>query len=204
MWVQHLIFYVFSLMLIASSSMVISVRNPVYAVLFLVAAFICSAVIWMLLQAEFLALVLLFVYVGAVMTLFLFVVMMLNVDLSKIQEGFVKYTPFALAIVAVMFFIIIKIVSPHDLHLATHPLTHGLDFSDTQRMGEVMFTHYIYPFELAAMILLVAMISAISLAFTGRRKGTKSQNIAAQHAVKAKDRVRIVKMPSQQQPKEDK
>lgn len=192
--VYQIVFYVFTAALLASAGMVVFSRHPVRAVLFLVLAFFCSAVLWMLLQAEFLSLVLIFVYVGAVMTLFLFVVMMLNIDLAPLKEGFVRYLPFGLLALAIMVGIMLLMLGGKQFSLNTMPVTHGPNYSNTSAIGIELFTHHIYEFEVAGLILLVAMVSAISLAFYGRKPGTKAQNVSKQlDATKAKG-LRIIKM----------
>lgn len=196
--VYQIVFYCFAALLIGASAMVVISRNPVRALLFLVLAFFACAVLWMLLQAEFLALVLIFVYVGAVMTLFLFVVMMLNIDLSAMREGFVKFLPYAVIVMVLLIGAMIMAFGPKHLSLATVlPVQHGPDYSNVKAMGTLLFTHYLYAFEIAAAILLVAMVSAIALAFHGRREGTKSQSIAQQHQVTKQDRLRKVDLKKQ-------
>src|SRR3990167_7756023 len=164
----QVIFYVFSVLLIVASIGVITVRNSVRAALFTIAAFFCCAVIWMLLQAEFLSLALIFVYVGAVMTLFLFVIMMLNIDMSDFREGFVKILPYAVLVLILMLISICMVVWPTRLGttaiLATH---HAANYSNVKSIGDVLYTDYLYPFEVAGAILLVAILAAISLAFFG-------------------------------------
>ncbi len=194
MWVDQLVFYFFSVMLVIAAVMVVVPRNPVWSALFLVLAFFCSAVLWMLLQAEFLSLVLIFVYVGAVMTLFLFVVMMLNVDIVSVKQSFVRYLPFAVLVMALLIGAMIITVNPKHFPVVTHLVRHGADYSNTRAMGNLLFTHYLYAFELAAVLLLVAIIAAIALAFDGRKANAKAQDIVAQQQTKVSDRLRIVKM----------
>lgn len=193
----NFIFYFFSAILLLSALMVILVRNPVKGALFLVLAFFCSSVLWMLMQAEFLSLALIFVYVGAVMTLFLFVVMMLNLDLSSLREGFVRYLPFGLIVMALLVGLMLFVIGPKhfDSSYATLKIQPS-DYSNTKELGNVLYTEYLYPFEIAAVILLVAIVSAISLAFRPKRE-RKSQNIAAQINVRAEDRVKLVNMKSE-------
>jgi NADH-quinone oxidoreductase subunit J len=193
--IYQAIFYVFSVVLLGAATMVILCRNPVHSALCLVLAFFASAVLWMLLQAEFLSLVLIFVYVGAVMTLFLFVIMMLNIDLSKMREKFVHYLPAGILVMMLLVATMVIIVSPKNLSTAGVTLQHfGSDYSNTQAMGQLLYTTYIFPFELAGAILLVAIISTIALAFRGRKRDVKVQNVTDQHRVTKKDRLRIVKM----------
>ena len=192
------LFYLFSGVLIFAALMVISVRNPVHAALFLVLAFFTSAGVWLLLEAEFLAIVLVLVYVGAVMVLFLFVVMMLDVNLVPLREGFIRYlwigVPVALVILAEM----AVVVGPEHfgLEAVAAPMAHGADYSNTKELGTVLYTVYAYPFEVAAVILLVAIIAAIALTMR-RRPDTKYQNPAKQIQVRRGDRVRIVKMEAE-------
>lgn len=191
------IFYLYAVLLLVAATMVIVSRHPVHAILYLVLAFFASAVLWMLMQAEFLSLVLIFVYVGAVMTLFLFVVMMLHVDLASLKEGFVRFVPVGmlvlLALVATMF----MVVSSPRLALNTQqPLFRPADYSNTVAVGDLLFTHYLYAFEIAAFILLVAMVAAITLAFRGRKAGTKSQTISEQLKANKRDNLRLVDIKS--------
>lgn len=175
--------------------MVITSRFPVRGVLFLVLAFFASAVLWMLIQAEFLALVLIFVYVGAVMTLFLFVVMMLNLDQAPRFKGWVSYLPFGVILTVVLLAIMLypfyrsMNFSSLDYHLVLHPA----DYSNVKVLGAVLYTHYVYPFELAAVLLLAAIIAAISLVLRGRKPNTKSQRIAEQIRVNPKDRLQLIR-----------
>lgn len=193
----QIIFYFFSILLLFSAVMVITVRNPVHGVLFLVLAFFASSVLWMILQAEFLSLVLIFVYVGAVMTLFLFVVMMLNIDLIPLRQGFVRWLPLGVIVLVLLFGLMLLVIGPKHFgsSYATLPLLPA-DYSNVKDLGSVLYTQYLYPFEIAAVVLLVAIISAISLAFRGRRN-SKTQNVAAQIAAKPKDRMELVKMKAE-------
>lgn len=194
MTLAHMIFYGFSALLILSAIATVSSRNPVQGALYLVLCFIMSAGIWIMLQAEFLGLVLILVYVGAVMTLFLFVVMMLNLDKLPGREGFKKYWPFAVVILAVIVGLTIYVVKPEHFALAgVEPVLHGADYSNVKALGSVLYTHYIYDFELAAIILLVAIIAAITLAFRGWSGVSKRQNIGKQVKTSARDRIRMVK-----------
>lgn len=191
---QQFVFYIFSIILLGSGVMVITSRNPVRGVLFLVSAFFASAVLWMLLQSEFLSLVLIFVYVGAVMTLFLFVVMMLNIDLAPLREGFVRFVPQAVIIIALLVILMIYVIGPKDFAGGSYVLpSHSENYSNVAQLGDVLYTQYVYPFEIAAVLLLVAIISAISLAFRGKRN-SKSQNIMQQISADPKKRIRLVDM----------
>lgn len=194
MTILQLVFYAFSALMLFSAAMVITSRHPVRAVLFLVLTFFAACCLWMILQAEFLALVLIFVYVGAVMTLFLFVVMMLNIDLAPLREGFVRYLPLGVIVLTLLVALMLFVIGPKQFGISNYQLpVQPADYSNVKVLGELLYTQYTYPFEIAGMLLLVAIISAISLAFRGRRN-SKSQRIAQQVAVKPQDRVRLVKM----------
>lgn len=198
MTVLQLIFYAFSAVAIFSGLMVVASSNPVRGALFLVLSFFCMAGLWLLLQAEFLALILVLVYVGAVMTLFLFVVMMLSVNRVSVQEGFVRYLPLCAVIVLMVVGLMVMVVGPERFGLAHIPMPEAFpaNYSNMASLGDVLYTDYVYPFEVAAVLLLTAIIAAISL--THRRgKRHKAQSVSKQIAVKAKDRLRIVKMLSQ-------
>ena len=191
---QTILFIIFALIALLSGLMVVTARHPVKAVLSLVVAFVATAGTWMLLEAEFLSLVLVVVYVGAVMVLFLFVVMMLDVEKASIKANFVDYWPFA-AVVAVLFFVMLVNLIGH-MRLATPAPSLVFDVSNVLQIGLALFTYYLYPFELAAVILLVAMIAAIALTFRGARPGKKTQVTSEQVKVKASDRLRMVDMPT--------
>lgn len=191
-------FYLFSVVLIVAASLVVTVRNPVKAALYLVLVFFSAACIWLTLEAEFLAIVLVLVYVGAVMVLFLFVVMMLDIDVARLREGFTQYLPAGLVIAGVMVaeFAVVMLSGRFGLDAMPRPVAQGVDYSNTRELGLVLYTDYVYAFEMAALILLVAIIAAISLTFR-RRGGTKVQVIAEQLRVTKADRLRIVKMSSE-------
>ncbi len=194
----EVVFYIFAVIPIASAVMVIVSRNPVRAVLFLVLCFVASAVLWMMLQAEFLSLVLIFVYVGAVMTLFLFVVMMLNVDLSNIKEKFIHYLPLGIIAMGLLVAIMIYSIMPKHTNLMNLTLHRfGPNYNNTKEMGTLLYTNYIFPFEIAGLILLVAIVAAITLAFYGRKPGTKSQKISEQLKANKQDRMRIINMKAE-------
>lgn len=197
MTMLQVVFYFFSALLLLAAVMVITARNPVHGVLFLVLAFFASAVLWMLLQAEFLSLALIFVYVGAVLTLFLFVVMMINIDLTPLREGFVRYLPFGIIVMVLLVSLMVFVIGPQHFGLSYATLAlRPANYSNVQDLGNVLYTQYMYAFELAAVVLLVAIIAAISLAFRGRRN-SKLQNIDAQIAADPKTRVRLVKMSAE-------
>ena len=189
------LFYAFSLVLIAAALGVVVTRNPVHSALSLVLCFFSSAAIWLLVEAEFLAIVLVLVYVGAVMVLFLFVVMMLDVNVEQVKRGFTRYAWLGWLVAFVVIAQIVGVVWFRGLGIdatgGTAPLP--ADYSNTRALGEILYTQYVYPFELAAVLLLVAIIAAISLTMR-RRPGLKVQNVAAQVAVRREDRVRLVKV----------
>ncbi len=190
---QTITFYLFSFVLIASALGVITSRNPVYAALFLVLSFVTAAGLWMLLFAEFLALTLILVYVGAVMVLFLFVVMMLDINFDKLREGF-RQNAFVAALVGVVMLAEMAILlGGRTLGLAVEMPGAPQAVSNTKELGRVLYTEYLLPFELAAVVLLIAMIAAIALTFR-QRQGSKTQDIAAQVRVKSGDRLKIIKM----------
>ena len=197
--IVNVLFYVFGTILVLTALGVITARNPVHCALFLVAAFLNSAVIWLLLQAEFLALTLIVVYVGAVMVLWLFVVMMLDVDVEKLRQGFTRYAPLGALIALIVVAQIGLVVYVRKLGLddtAAAVVNRPAGYSNTQELGHLLYTQYLYPFEIAAVILLVAIVSAITLTMRDR-PGQKVQDIGKQVAVRAKDRVRIVKMDAE-------
>jgi len=190
----QLLFYGFSAILIAAALGVIVARNPVYSALSLVLAFFTSAALWLLIEAEFLAIVLVLVYVGAVMVLFLFVVMMLDINVEEIKRGFTRYAGLGWFIA---FAVIAQMVAVFWFRGFGIDATQGMaplpaDYSNTRALGEVLYTQYVYPFELAAMVLLVAIIAAIALTMR-KRPGLKPQDVAKQVAVRREDRVRLVK-----------
>ena len=196
-----ILFFVFAAVLIAAALGVILARNPVYSALLLVLCFFNSAVIWLLLDAEFLGIVLVLVYVGAVMVLFLFVVMMLDVNLEELRKGLAAYWPLAVAVAGFVIFAIVNVIVVKHLggmSMRTAPPM-AANYSNTRDLGTALFTRYAYPAQIAAVILLVASVAAIVLTLR-RRTGGKPQNIALQVAVRAKDRVRIVKMASEKRP----
>jgi NADH-quinone oxidoreductase subunit J len=199
MSIVELLFYFFSLVLIGAAVGVITARNPVHCALFLVLAFFNSAVIWLLLEAEFLAIVLMLVYVGAVMVLFLFVVMMLDVNVAALREGFTRYAPLGILIAALVVVEIGSVVWVKSLGGAAPEAAASVaveGYSNTRALGELLYTKYLYPFELAAVLLLVAIVAAIALTMR-HRVGLKAQDVASQVAVRAKDRIRVVKMPAE-------
>ena len=195
---EMLIFYVFSAITLVSALRVITARNPVHAALFLVLAFFSSAAIWMLLRAEFLAITLVLVYVGAVMVLFLFVVMMLDINIEKVRAGFWANLPLALVVGGFIAVEMILVVS-HAWRRSSGLVDPGQGYSNTRELGRVLYTDYVYPFELAAVVLLVAIVAAIALTMRSRRKDSKFQDPSQQVRVKRADRVRLISMPSEKQ-----
>lgn len=195
---EQLVFYLFAGVLVLAAVMVVTIRNPVKSVLFLVLAFFNAAGLWILLQAEFLAIALVLVYVGAVMVLFLFVVMMLDVNLVRLREGFGEYLPIGGAVAVLLVLEMAVILGPRHFGLDRVPAPSGFpaDYSNTRALGRVLYTDYVYPFEIAALILLVAIIAAIALSLR-RRKDTKYQDPTRQIRVQRSERVRLVKMPAE-------
>ena len=195
---QLFIFFVFAAVLLGSAGAVITVRNPVYAALFLVLTFFTSAGIWLLLEAEFLAITLVLVYVGAVMVLFLFVIMMLDINLEPLKEGFANYLPVSIGVGLIMALELILVVNRDYFGSENFPdpAPAAADFSNTEQLGELIYTEYLLQFEIAAVILLVAIVAAIALTMR-RRPGTKHQNPSKQVRVTKADRLRIVSMDSE-------
>ncbi len=194
--VQEVIFSVLAAVLVGSALGVIMARNPVHAALFLVLAFVTSAGLWLLLEAEFLGIVLVLVYVGAVMVLFLFVVMMLDINTATMRQGFIRYAPIGALVAVVMAGEIGYVVWSQKLGVSFGtPVAHGADYSNTRELGNLIYTTYAYPFEIAAVILLVGIVAAIALTLR-RREGTRSQDPAKQVRVTAEGRIRMVSMPA--------
>jgi NADH-quinone oxidoreductase subunit J len=192
----QVLFYLFAAILVAAALGVITARNPVFSALALVVCFVTSAAIWLLVEAEFLAVVLVLVYVGAVMVLFLFVVMMLDIDLAELRRGFTRFAWLGwLTALAVIFEIVGVVWARGGLGIdASHGGTpNPANYSNTLELGRALYTRYAYPLELAAMLLLVAIIAAIALTMR-RRVGLKYQDVRAQVAVKSSERLRIIKM----------
>jgi len=198
MTVEAAVFYFFAILLVFAASMVITVRNPVHAALFLIMSFFASAGLWLLLEAEFLAITLVLVYVGAVMVLFLFVVMMLDINLTVLREGFARYLPVAFVVALLMMASLGLVVGKDNFGLeAVGPAAHAAaSYSNTAALGKVLYTDYVFPFEIAAVILLVAIVAAIALTLRPSRQ-TKAPKPERQVAVKRADRIRIVKMDSE-------
>ena len=200
--VRTALFYLFSLVLLIAAFRVITARNPVYAALFLVLTFFQAAGIWMLLKAEFLAITLVLVYVGAVMVLFLFVVMMLDINVDALRAGFWKHFPIAATIGALIALEMAAVLmggfrpteEPRTLPAVTAAVQAGTQFSNTKELGKLLYADYIYPLEIAAVILVVAIVAAIALTMR-HRKDSKAIDPSLQVRVKARDRLQIVKLP---------
>ena len=195
---QAIVFYVFASTLIISALVVITARNPVHAALFLVLSFCSAAALWLLLYAEFLALTLILVYVGAVMVLFLFVVMMLDINFDKLREGFWRYLPVAATVAILMLAQMLLLLFDRSMRLvgAASPGAPAPGVSNTKELGRVLYTDYLLTFELAAVILLVAIVAAIALTLRGRKE-VKTQIVGEQVRVKSSDRLKIISMAAE-------
>lgn len=195
---QDFIFFTFASILVFCALGVVTFRNPVYAALLLVLAFVTSSGLWLLLEAEFLAITLVLVYVGAVMVLFLFVVMMLDINLDRLREGFWKWFPFG-AVVALVMAVEMGMVlmsRQFDLEALPIPAPKDMQFSNTKELGRLIYTDYVYAFELAAVILLVAMVAAIAITLR-HRTDKRLTDASRQIAVKRDDRLKIISMPAE-------
>ena len=192
------VFYAFGAVLLVSGLLVITARNPVHGVLFLVLAFFTAAGIWLLLRAEFLAITLVVVYVGAVMVLFLFVVMMLDINLERVREGFWRNLPLALVVGGIMVFEMVAVLGNriYGTRPTITPVPPG--YSNTKELGRILYTDYAYAFEIAAVILLVAIIAAIALTLR-RRKDSRRQDPSQQVRARRAERVRLVSMPAEKE-----
>ena len=196
---ERIIFVILAVILVYAAARVITVRNPVHAAMHLVLAFFTSAGLWLLLEAEFLAIALVLVYVGAVMVLFLFVVMMLDINTSPLREGFVRYLPLGATVALLIFAEMFMVVGTRHFGAAAVaiPARHPEGYSNVRELGGVLYTDYVYPFEIAAVILLVAIIAAIALTMR-KRPETKYQDPSQQVVVRRADRVRLVSMPAEE------
>jgi NADH-quinone oxidoreductase subunit J len=199
--ITGVLFYAFAAVLIVAALGVITTRNPVHSALFLVLAFVQSAGLWLLAEAEFLAIALVLVYVGAVMVLFLFVVMMLDIKVEELRRGFTKYVLFGAAVAIVVVVEIAHVIwfRSQGLKFLTVPGANPAGYSNTKALGAVLYTQHVYAFEVASVILLLAIVAAITLTMR-RRPGLKAQDIAKQVAVRSQDRVRIMKVESSKDP----
>src|SRR5580765_3126861 len=193
---ESAIFYAFAAVLLLSGLRVITARNPVHGALFLVLAFFTAAGLWLLLRAEFLAIALVVVYVGAVMVLFLFVVMMLDINLERVREGFWRNLPLALVVGGIMVVEMIAVLSRNIW--GQNPRQVAASYSNTKELGRVLYTQYAFAFEIAAVILLVAIIAAIALTLR-RRKDSRHQDPALQVQARREERVRLVSMPAERE-----
>ena len=189
-------FYAFAAVLLFAALRVITARNPVHAALYLVLAFFTAAAVWLLLRAEFLAIALVLVYVGAVMVLFLFVVMMLDINLERLREGYWRNLPLAVVVGGVMAAEMVAVLAQRYFGAAAGTRAVPAGHSNTRELGRVLYTQYVYAFEIAAVILLVAIIAAIALTLR-RRKDSRNQDPARQVAVRRAERVRMLAMPSE-------
>ncbi|MCW8982527.1 MAG: NADH-quinone oxidoreductase subunit J [Gammaproteobacteria bacterium] len=196
---EQIIFYIFSAILVFAATMMVTVRNPVRAAMFLILAFFTSAALWMMLEAEFLAITLVLVYVGAVMVLFIFVIMMLDIDIAVLREGFAKFLPVGIFVALLMLGMILMVVGGEHfgLDIFAAPERHAADYSNTRELGLELYTTYLYAFELAAVILLVAIVAAIALTLR-HNPTTKFQQVPEQVAVRRNDRLRVVEMDAEE------
>jgi len=195
---ELIIFLAYAVVLVCAATGVIIARNPVHSVLFLVLAFVTSAVLWLMLEAEFLAMTLILVYVGAVMVLFLFVVMMLDIDASAMRSHFMRYAPLGVLVAAIGVAEVWSVVwlRSQGFPVAARPEPAAADYSNTKELGAVLYTDHVYAFELASFVLLLAIIAAIVLTMR-RRPGLKVQDVGKQVSVNRADRIRIVKMKAE-------
>lgn len=189
------VFYIFSAVTLFSAVGVVTMRNPIYSALFLILAFFSSAATWVLLEAEFLGVVLVLVYVGAVMVLFLFVIMMLDIQIDTLKEGFIRYLPVGLLVATAVAAEMILVLKSKAFNMPI-PEPAPLSANNTEALGEILYTEYVYPFEIAAVILVVAIIAAITLTLR-RRKGVKKQNPSQQVRTRKSDRLKVVKMKAE-------
>lgn len=196
---EQAVFYFFAVLLVFAASMVITVRNPVYAALYLVLSFFSSAGLWLLLEAEFLAIALVLVYVGAVMVLFLFVVMMLDINLARLREGFTRHLLLGVTVAVLMAVAMVLIVGPENFgpQFLPEPPAAAAQYNNTREIGLTLYTDYVYPFEIAAVILLVAIIAAIALTMRPSRQH-RAQRPEDQVRARRQDRVRLVDMAREQ------
>lgn len=191
------LFYLFAIILVLSALRVVTANNPVHAALYLVLSFFTAAMLWMLIKAEFLAVSLVLIYIGAVMVLFLFVVMMLDINFESLRKGFWRFVPVAGVVAAIMLGEMLLVLTHRFAAIPGAQLAEpAAGFNSAKALGRLIYTDYFLPFQLAAVLLLVGMIAAIALTLR-KRKNTRYQNPAMQVAVRATDRVRVVKMASE-------
>ncbi|MCP1726975.1 NADH-quinone oxidoreductase subunit J [Natronospira proteinivora] len=195
---ELVVFYVFAALVVGAAFGVILSRNPVHSVLFLIMSFVFSAGLWILLEAEFLGIALILVYVGAVMVLFLFVVMMLDINLASLKGSFARNAPLGAVVAAALVGMMVYVIWVRDLgiEMMERPERAPADYDNTGALGQLMYTEYVYPFEIAGMILLLGIVAAIGLTMR-RREGTKHQDPAKQVQARREDRVRLVDMPTE-------
>ncbi|MEO1201488.1 MAG: NADH-quinone oxidoreductase subunit J [Pseudomonadota bacterium] len=194
---QAILFYLFSTVLVGAALGVVFARNPVHSVMFLVLTFFQSAILWLMAEAEFLAIVLVLVYVGAVMVLFLFVIMMLEVNVEAVKRNLVRYAPLAATIAVIMAAELVQLVWFRSGAIGEGSfVSHPEGYDNTKALGAVLYTEHVYAFEIAAVVLLLAIVAAITLTMR-KRPGLKVQDIGKQVAVRAKDRIRVVKMDAE-------
>lgn len=192
---QQIVFYIFSFLALLSASMVVFSRNTVKSALFLVLTFIFSSILWLILEAEFLAITLVLVYVGAVMVLFLFVVMMLDIDISLSKEGFIKIFPFAMIISLFLLIFLIYVFDFYDFGISDSTSVSNYingEYSNIKAIGILLYTEYLFAFEVSGLLLLVGMIAAIGLTFRGQSKHNKSIDPGKQIIVNNKDRIKLI------------
>lgn len=192
---EQIIFYLFTAVLVAAAVGVVTVRNPVYAALFLILAFFNSSALWLLLGAEFLGIALVLVYVGAVMVLFLFVIMMLDLNLDPLREGFIRHLPVGVAVAVIVSVEMIMVLKSQAFQIAQAQTP--MPSNNAEALGALLYTDYVYPFEIASVVLVVAIIAAIVLTLRRRVTANKKQDISQQVQVKRADRVRLVKMKAE-------
>lgn len=199
MLLETTFFYIFATGIVLSAAGVVFLKGPVHSALSLVLAFVGSACLWLMLQAEFLALILVLVYVGAVMTLFLFVVMTIDLDEAAQQKSFVRYFPMGILLMGVLGVILFSVFKPTALSITDQFVSHSENYSNIKALGNILYTQYAYPFELAAVLLLIAIVAAISL--TPRTPGGRQrQNIEKQTYIRRSDRIRLVNLPTEKKP----
>jgi len=198
--ITGVLFYAFAAVLVVAALGVITSRNPVHAALFLVLAFVQSAFLWLLLEAEFLAIVLVLVYVGAVMVLFLFVVMMLDINVEELRKGFTRYLPLGAAVALIVVLEIVHVIwfRSQGLPFVTVPPALPAGLSNTKELGAVLYTEHVYAFVIASLVLLLAIVAAITLTMR-KRPGLKVQDVVKQVAVRREDRLRIVKVEASEE-----